>query len=99
LPLIFGWSRKANKAKKEVKKMELKRLYLSEFKYHDGEKDITMNIVDICTVKNEIAVAITDEGKISVRSFDLKIEDGRFFFEYGRMLDMIAVDDFEHPEN
>ena len=75
---------------------EVKQLYLSEFKYNDGTHEITMNIVDICTERNTITVALTDEGKISVHAFDLKSNDGRFFFEYGLMLDEIELDEFEH---
>ena len=75
-------------------------LYLSEFSFFDGIKDITLNIVDVCTVKNEIAIAVTDSGKISVRQFDLKkSNDGRFFFEYGNMCEQIAVDDFQQIED
>ena len=72
------------------------RLYLSEFSYHNGDHDITMNIIDINTVKNEITVAITDEGKHSRYTFDLKSDNSGFFFEYGKMLEKIAVNDFEH---
>jgi hypothetical protein len=42
----------------------------------------------------EITIAVTDEGKISVRSFGLKSDSGRLFFEYGVMRDSIAVNDF-----
>jgi hypothetical protein len=75
--------------------MEYRKYYLREFVLYDGDHDITFNIVDIDTVKKEITVAITDEGKISVRSFDLKSDSGRLYFEYGVMLDEIAVEDFE----
>jgi hypothetical protein len=75
--------------------MEYRKYYLCEFVLYDGDHDITFNIVDIDTGKKEITVAITDEGKISVRSFDLKVNNGRLYFEYGVMLNKIAVDDFE----
>ena len=42
------------------------RFYMNEFKYHDGECYVTFNIVDLNELKNEISVAITREGKISV---------------------------------
>ena len=76
--------------------MKFKKLYLSEFVYHDGAKNITMNIVAVCTMRDEIAIAITEDGRISVQKFELKSDDtGRFYFEYGLMLDEIALDDFE----
>lgn len=78
---------------------EAKRYYLSEFKYHDETHEITFNIVEINFDKFEITIAITDDGKISVQTFDLKLEAGRLFFEYGIMLDKVAVDDFEQVEN
>ena len=85
--------------RKEVKmKMEIKELYLSEFTYIDNDKDVTMNIVDICNCRNEVTVAITDDGRISVQKFDLKSSDGRFYFVYGLMLDEIYIDDFAHVE-
>ena len=77
---------------------ELRKYYLSEFSYFDGDHNITFNIVGIDMDKKEITIAITDEGKISVPKFDLKIEDGHFFFEYGVMREKIAVDDFEQVE-
>jgi len=76
-----------------------KKYYLSEFSHCDGSNFIILNIVEICTVKNLITIAVTNEGKISVQSFDLKIEDGRFFFEYGITRDQIDVEDFEQVED
>ena len=76
---------------------ENKKYFLSEFVYFDNTDHlITFNIVDINTEKKEITVAITDEGRISVRTFDLKDER---FFEYGVMREAIAVEDFEIKEN
>jgi len=80
-------------------KVQHKKYYLSEFQLYDGDHLITMNIVDINTEKQEITVAITDEGKISVHSFDLKSNNGCLFFEYGIMHEQIAVDDFEQVED
>ena len=45
------------------------RFYMHEFKYHDGECYVTFNIVDLNELKNEISVAITREGKISVVTY------------------------------
>ena len=75
----------------------MNKYYLKEFKHHDGVNDITMNIVDI-TTEDEITIAITKEGRISVVSFDLKSDDNGLFFEYGLFRDKIAVKDFEKIE-
>ena len=45
---------------------EFKRYYLSEFELYDGEEFITFNIVGIDATKNEIQIAVTNRGKISV---------------------------------
>ncbi|MFA6780406.1 MAG: hypothetical protein WCU80_11605 [Paludibacteraceae bacterium] len=75
-----------------------KKYYLSEFQLFDGEDFITFNIVDINTERNEITVAVTDRGKISVITYDLKRDGDRFYFEYGVMCDKIKVDDFEEAD-
>lgn len=75
---------------------EFRKYYLSEFQLYDGEEFITMNIVSIDTVKNEITVAVTNRGKISVRPFDLLTDkNGKLYFEYGVNYEKVAVDDFE----
>jgi len=72
---------------------ENKRYYLSEFVYFDGDHHIVLNIVDICKIKNEIYITITDEGKITVRSFDLKHDGKNLYFEYGIAREQIEVND------
>ena len=75
---------------------EFKRYYLSEFELYDGEEFITFNIVGIDAAKNEIRIAVTDRGKISVITYDLlKDKNGRLYFEYGAMYTRIYPDDFE----
>lgn len=74
---------------------EFKRYYLSEFEFFDGDEFVTFNIVGIEVVKNEITVAVTDRGKISVITYELmEDEDGNLYFEYGVMFKKIYVDDF-----
>ena len=75
---------------------ESKRYFLSEFLLYDGEEFITFNIVEIDATKNEIQVAVTDRGKISVIAYDLLTDfHGRLYFEYGAMYERVHVDDFE----
>lgn len=82
-----------------MKKEERKRYYLSEFSLYDGDHFVTFNIVNINTDKNSITVAVSNEGKISIVTYDL-MSDGRcLYFEYGVMFNKIAVDDFTQEDN
>ena len=84
------------KQKKIKKSMEFKKYYLSEFQLHDGEVFITFNIVAIDTNKNEITVAISNRGRISVTTYDLLTDSNGFlYFEYGIDYEKINIDDFE----
>ena len=84
------------KQKKIEKSMEFKKYYLSEFQLYDGEVYVTFNIVSINTDKNEITVAISNRGRISVTTYDLLTDNnGSFYFEYGVDYEKINVSDFE----
>lgn len=74
----------------------MEKHYLSELSHFDGESFIKFNIVEINMDRGEITVAITNQGKISVHTFDLikKFDSERLYFEYGVMLEEIYVDDF-----
>ena len=78
--------------------LDRRKYYLSEFSLYDGDRFVTFNIVEINTVSNEITVAISSEGKISVCTFDLKVDGERIFFEYGLYSEKIAVEEFEQVE-
>ena len=82
--------------KKVEKSMEFRKYYLPEFQLHDGEVFITFNIVAIDTSKNEITVAISNRGRISVTTYDLLTDSNGFlYFEYGIDYEKINIDDFE----
>ena len=84
------------KQKQIEKSMEFRKYYLSEFQLYDGEVYVTFNIVAINTDKNEITVAISNRGRISVTTYDLLTDnDGSFYFEYGVDYEKINVNDFE----
>ena len=84
------------KQKKNEKSMEFKKYYLSEFQLYDGEVFITFNIVAIDTSKNEITVAVSNRGRISVTTYDLLTDSNGFlYFEYGIDYEKINIDDFE----
>ena len=86
---------KKQSSKKIEKSMEFRKYYLSEFQFHDGEVFITFNIVSIDTNKNEITVAISNRGRISVTTYDLLTDGNGYFFEYGVDYEKINIDDFE----
>ena len=82
--------------KKVQRKSEIRKYYLSEFQLHDGEVFITFNIVAIDTSKNEITVAISNRGRISVTTYDLLTDSNGFlYFEYGIDYEKINIGDFE----
>ena len=82
--------------KKIEKSMEFKKYYLSEFQLYDGGVFITFNIVSIDTNKNEITVAISNRGRISVETYDILTDSNGFlYFEYGIDYEKINIDDFE----
>ena len=84
------------KQKKIEKSMEFKKYYLSEFQLYDGGVFITFNIVSIDTNKNEITVAISNRGRISVETYDILTDSNGFlYFEYGIDYEKINIDDFE----
>ena len=70
------------------------KFYLHEFQIYDGEATITFNIVDLNEMKNEISVAITNRGKISVVTYDLFQDENGLYFEYGCEYRKIIVNDF-----
>ena len=84
------------KQKKIEKSMEFRKYYLSEFQLYDGEVYVTFNIIAINTDKNEITVAVSNRGRISVTTYDLLTDsNGSFYFEYGINYEKINVNDFE----
>lgn len=76
---------------------EIKKYYLSEFSYDDGEYEIIFNILDVNFVYKTITVAITRAGRISQDTFPLlRDKDGKLYFEYGKFYEnKISLNDFE----
>ena len=71
------------------------KFYLHEFAIFDGEAWITFNIVDISELKNEISVAVTNRGKITVVTYDLYQDENGYYFEYGCEYTKININDFK----
>ena len=76
---------------------EVRKFYLSEFSFDDGEYEIIFNIIDISFVYETITVAITRAGRISQDTFPLlRDKNGKLYFEYGMFYEnKISVDDFK----
>ena len=76
-------------------KKEIKNYYLKEFEFYDGEANLIFSIVDIDFTKEEITVALTNRGRISVISYDLIENENGYYFEYGLYFEKIYISDFE----
>lgn len=76
---------------------DVRKFYLSEFSYDDGEYEIVFNILDISFVYETVTVAISRCGRITQDTFPLvRDKDGRLYFEYGTFYEnKIMLDDFE----
>ena len=76
--------------------IEFRAYYLSEFELYDGKVFITFNIVGIDLDRNEVQIAVTSRGRISVVAYDLLTDkNGRLYFEYGVMFERVYLDEFE----
>lgn len=76
--------------------IEFRAYYLSEFELYDGKVFITFNIVGIDLDRNEVQIAVTSKGRISVVAYDLLTDkNGRLYFEYGVMFERVYLDEFE----
>lgn len=94
--VIFSISQMKNKKNKMSNFTEFSEYYLSEFDLYDGEVFITFNIVGINLNRNEVQIAVTDRGRISVVTYDLLTDkNGRLYFEYGVMFERVYLDEFE----
>ena len=71
------------------------KFYLHEFAIFDGEAWITFNIVELNELKNEISVAVTNRGKITVVTYDLYQDENGYYFEYGCEFTKISIKDFK----
>ena len=76
-------------------KKKFKNYYLKEFEFYDGEANLIFSIVDIDFTKEEITVALTNRGRISVISYDLIENENGYYFEYGLYFEKIYISDFE----
>lgn len=70
-----------------------------EYEYFNGENFIIFDIIEVNEDKNQVAVAISNEGKIVEETFDLlKDKEDRQYFKYGLYIDKIYIDEFTYEE-
>ena len=67
---------------------------MSEFDYFNGENFITFDLIEIDYENREVTVAVSDTGRISVKTFDLLFDGNRRYFEYGCSYTKIYIDEF-----
>lgn len=72
-------------------------LLFSEYSFNDVDYDVVFDIIDVDFYYETVTVAITDNGKITQDTYELKCDgNGRYFFEYGRFYEKkIYLDNFE----
>ena len=65
------------------------------FELYDGEAFITFDIVYLDEKKMEVQFAVTNRGKISFVTYDLRESDKGMYFEYGCDYQKIYINDFK----
>lgn len=71
------------------------QMYLAEYQIYDGEAFITFNIVHLNNKKNEVQIAVTNRGKISVITYDLYDSNKGLYFEYGCDYTKVYIKNFK----
>lgn len=66
-----------------------------EFDLYQDDHFVTFDIVDTNYDKNEITLAVSDAGKITIQTFDLYAKSDRLYFEYGVTFEKVYLDEFE----
>ena len=69
--------------------------YLHELEIYDGEAFIVFNIISLSVKKGEVVLALTNRGKITVVTYDLKSDEKGLYFEYGCMYEKVRIKNFK----
>ena len=75
--------------------MKEKNMYLHELEIYDGEAFIIFNIISLSMKKGEITLALTNRGKITVVTYDLRSDEKGLYFEYGCEYEKLRIKDFK----
>ena len=75
--------------------MKEKNMYLHELEIYDGEAFIVFNIISLSTKRDEVTLALTNRGKITVVTYDLRSDEKGLYFEYGCEYEKLRIKDFK----
>lgn len=63
--------------------------------YFDGEAFITLDVIEVNYDSENITLAISNRGRITISTYDLSTDrDGDYYFEYGNFYEKIYLNDF-----
>lgn len=77
---------------------DYREYYLREYELFDGEEFIKFDIVDVNFDQETITLAVTNRGKISVITYDLKENYNGYYFEYEPLMPNIYLEQFEEVD-
>ncbi len=67
-----------------------------QYDFYDGECFITFDVIEVNFDRNEITIAVTNRGRISVLAYDLLTDkQDNVYFEYGVGFEKIYLNEFE----
>ena len=74
-------------------------MYMYEYHHFDGDHTVIFNIIEINEERQEITLAVSNQGKLTQTTYDLKRDWNGYYFEYGiGGVDKIPVNEFEEIE-
>ncbi len=72
--------------------------YMKEYWHFNGDYNIIFNLIEVDTENMTATVTINNLGKLTQQTVELRVENGKLYFEYGVMYEKIFIDDFETIE-
>lgn len=72
---------------------------MKEFVMYEDWDKITFDIVKLNEETQQVYVAITKQGRISLIAYPLLEDENGLYFEYGPFYKKIYIDDFEEVNN